>query len=114
MIGLDVRVDVRPMLADVNAVRALEARRLAALVLEVSVQPAVPLIDLAALGALVGTGCRGAAARRLPQSGAESAPVTGDGDGHNVVAGASVESCKAQVDRQSRTAVSPGGGGTER
>lgn len=47
---------MRPMLADVNAMRALEARCLAALVLEVPVQPAVPLVDLAALGALEGTG----------------------------------------------------------
>lgn len=55
MIALDVRVNMRPVLADVNTVRAFEARRLAALVLEVSVQAAVPLVDLAALGALEGT-----------------------------------------------------------
>lgn len=99
VIALDVRVDVRPMLADVNAVRALEARRLAALVFEVPVQPAVPLVDLAALGALVGAGCRGAARRH----GTEPALVTGGRDVD--VAGATVESCKAQVDRQSETAV---------
>lgn len=55
MIALDVRVNVGAMLADVNAVRALEARRLAALVLEMPVQTAVPLVDLAALGAFEGT-----------------------------------------------------------
>lgn len=57
MIALDVRVNVRPMLADVNTVRALEARCLAALVLEVPVQSAVPFVDLATFGALEGTGC---------------------------------------------------------
>lgn len=56
MIALDMRIDVRPVLADVSTVRALEARHLSALVLEVPVQPAVPLVDFAALGALVGTG----------------------------------------------------------
>jgi len=56
MIALDVRVDVRPMFADVNTVRTLETRRLAALVLKMPVQPAVPFVDLAAFGALVGTG----------------------------------------------------------
>lgn len=51
-----MRVNVRAMLADVNTVRALEARCLAALVVEVSVQAAVPFVDLAAFGALEGTG----------------------------------------------------------
>lgn len=55
MIALDVRVNVRPVLADVSTVRAFEARRLAALILEVSVQPAVPFVDLAAFGAFEGT-----------------------------------------------------------
>ena len=48
------------MLADVSTVRAFETRHLAALVLEVPLQSAIPLVGLAALRALVGTGCRDA------------------------------------------------------
>lgn len=37
MIALDVRIDVRPVLTGVGAVRALETRRLTALVLQMPV-----------------------------------------------------------------------------
>lgn len=86
MVGLDVRVDVRAVLAGVGAVRALEARRLAALVLEVPVQSAVPLVGLATLGTLE------VAARRSERPAAVSSSTTG---GRRHVAGATVESCKS-------------------
>ena len=46
--GLDVRVDVRPLLGHVVAVRTLKARQLATLVGPVTVEAAVPLVGLAA------------------------------------------------------------------
>lgn len=92
MIALDVRVDVRSMLAGVDAVRAPEARRLAALVLEMPVQPAVPLVDLATLGTFVGARRRGVRRRDRPD--ARSASTTDDGN-DGAVAGATVESCKS-------------------
>lgn len=59
MVALDVRVDVGAVFAGVGAVRALEARRLAALVLDMPVQSAVPLVGFAARGALEGAARRG-------------------------------------------------------
>lgn len=52
VIALDVRVHVGPVLARVHAVRALEPRRLTALVLQVPVKPAVPFVRLLAIGAI--------------------------------------------------------------
>lgn len=94
MIALDVRVDVRPMLAGVDAMRAPEARRLAAFVLEVPVQPAVPLVGLATLGTFVDAGRRGVRRRRGGRPEAQSTSTAGDGHG-GAVAGATVESCKS-------------------
>lgn len=98
MIALDVRVDVRAMLAGVDAVRAPEARRLAALVLEVPVQSAVPLVALATRGALEGATRRGV--HRHARVGVATTPVTADGQHAVAGAGANVDSCKAQVVRQ--------------
>jgi hypothetical protein len=72
--ALDVAVDVGAMLGNVAAVRTLKSRLLAALVSQVSVQAAVPLVGfpavLAAVGlavALAGVG----SARTLPRARAE-------------------------------------------
>lgn len=89
VIALDVRVDVRPVLAGVDAMRAPEARRLPALVLEMPVQPAVPLVGLATLGTFVGAGRRGVRHRGRPD--AQSTSTDGDRNG-GTVAGAAVES----------------------
>lgn len=94
VIALDVRVDVRPVLAGVDTMRTPEARRLAALVLQVPVQSAVPLVGLATLGTFVGAGRRGVCRPGRPD--AQSASARGDRNG-GAVAGTTVESCKAQV-----------------
>lgn len=86
MVGLDVRVDVRAVLAGVRAVRTLEARRLAALVFEMPMQPAVPLVGLATLGTLE------VAARRSERPAAVPSSMTG---GRRHVADATVENCKS-------------------
>lgn len=49
VIALDVRVHVRPVLACVHAVRAFETRRLTALVLQMPVEAAIPLVGLLTL-----------------------------------------------------------------
>lgn len=107
VIALDVRVDVRPVLAGVDAMRAPEARRLAALVLEVPVQPAVPLVDLSTLGTFVVARCRGVRHRGRPDP--QSASTADDGN-DGAVAGATVESCKSTGLFVSRRG-SPRGGG---
>lgn len=81
------------MLAGVDAMRTPETRRLPALVLEVPVQPAVPLVDLATLGTFVGTGRRGVYHRVRPDAQSTSS-TNSDGNGGSV-AGAAVESCKS-------------------
>lgn len=100
VIALDVRVDVRAMLAGVDAVRTPEARRLAALVLEMPVEAAVPLVGLATRRALEGAACRGVDRRRARAGVATTSAC--DDERRSAVAGvgANVESCKAQVVRQ--------------
>lgn len=97
VIALDVRIDVRSMLAGVDAMRAPEARRLAAFVLEVPVQSAVPLVGLATFGTFVDAGRRGVSRRCGPicnRPDVQSTSTAGDGNG-GAVAGANVESCKS-------------------
>lgn len=89
MIALDVRVDMRPMLANVGTVRTFETRCLAALVLEMSLQSAVPQVSLATFGTLVGT----TQGSFLPEE--ELTPATGD-PLTAAEAGTIVGSCKAQ------------------
>lgn len=72
-------------------------------------QSTVPLVDLATLGTLVGAGRRGV--RRPGRPDAQSASTGGDRNA-GAVAGATVESCKAQV--SSSVDDSPRRGGTER
>lgn len=98
MVALDVRVDVRAVLAGVGAVRALEARRLAALVLEVPVKTAVPLVGLAARGTLEGAARRGVDGPG--RSVVTTYPTVGDDQGRRRYAvaearGVTVENCKS-------------------
>lgn len=59
VIGLDVRIDVRPVFAGVHAVRALESRRLTTFVFQMSVKSPVPFVGLLTLWAAKVTSRRG-------------------------------------------------------
>lgn len=83
VIALDVRVDVRPVFAGVHAVRALETRRLTALVFQMPVKPSVPFVRLLTLGAIEVTSGRGVHCREQTP-GVATPPSSFRGHGRHV------------------------------
>lgn len=73
MIALDVRVHMRPVFPCVHAVRAFETGRLTALVLQVPVEAAIPLVGLLTLWTFE-VSARGCVHRLMDTAAVPSAP----------------------------------------